>query len=158
MIAGGQSNSISSTFGSIIGGYQNTIPASCNYTSILGGANITAAQNYTAYAQRLTTRGGRQKKITRLTASATLGLDDHFVVLYSSTSTALTATLPLAPVDGQEYNIKCMLSTGIVTVSGNGKNIQSTANIALYASYTMLKGQAAHMIYSAADGVWCMMT
>ena len=158
VICGGGSNAISGSYSAILGGYGNIIPLNCNYTSILGGQNITAAQSNTAYTQRLTTRGGRQKKITRLTASATLGLDDHFVVLYSSTSTALTATLPLAPVDGQEYNIKCMLSTGIVTVSGNGKNIQSTANIALYASYTMIKGQAAHMIYSAADGVWCMMT
>ena len=165
MIAGGQSNTISAICGSIIGGLQNNIPAGCSFSSILGGANITATQSNTAYTQRLTTVGGRQKKHTRVTnTNITLGLDDHFVTIYN-TSGNVTVFLPLIPIDGQEYNIKCMLATGTVTITGkanaessDGRRIQSVANITPYPSFTMLGCQAAHMIYSSPDGNWCMMT
>jgi hypothetical protein len=162
-IVGGYNNSCADAYGCIIGGFTNIIPAGCTYSSILGGANITAAQSSTAYTPRLTTTGGRQKKNTRVTnTSVQLGLDDHFVTIYN-TSGNITVTLPASPVDGQEYNIKCMLATGTVRIvgltGGVGKNIQSTANIAPYADFIMAaRGQAAHMIYSTPDGNWCMMT
>ena len=158
VICGGGSNAISGSYSAILGGYGNTIPASCNYTSILGGQNITAAQSNTAYTQRLTTRGGRQKKITRLTASATLGLDDHYVIVYPYQS-AMTVLLPATPIDGQEYHLKCTIGTYTCTISGNGKLIMTSTvgGSAPYATFTMQLYQAAWVLYSGYEDRWLMM-
>ena len=112
-----------------VGGVQTAPLAGTIYSDALqvgvGGTAITLAAGALT-TKRLTTTGGRQKRVDTFTANVTLGLDHHVVLLSSVTNTALVATLPSSPVDGQEYIIKCIASiastptTSTITVTSGG--------------------------------------
>ena len=145
----------------IMGGNANSI-LSGNNSVVIGGNGISGAQGNTAFAQRLNTKGGRQKRVDTYTTSVQLGLDHHVVLLSSVTATALVATLPSSPVDGQEYIIKCIASiastptTSSITVTsgavkpiipaGGGGNYFTSAN--------MIKGAVLHLVYSDVNNSW----
>lgn len=57
-------------------------------------------------------------------------------ILCDATAAPFTVTLPAAPVTGQMYNIKKIdSSSNAVTISGNGKNIDGAASVALAAQW-----------------------
>ena len=146
----------------IVGGINNNINSN-NYNSIiLGGTGISGVQINTAYTPRLTTRGGRQKRVDMYTTNVTLGLDQHVVGLNNtSASIPLVATLPTSPVDGQEYYIKCLsepttpAKASVTVYTGvGGKAILSPNGVGYLTTPPLPRGSTLHLIYVASDGSW----
>ena len=145
----------------ILGGNGNNINSG-NNTVIIGGTGTAASQSNTAYTQRLTTRGGRQKRVDMYTANVTLGLDHHVVGLNNTSATIpLVATLPTSPVDGQEYFIKCLTEittpakASVTVYTGvGGKAILSPNGVGYLTTPALPRGSTLHLIYVSVDGSW----
>ena len=91
----------------------------------------------------------------------TLGVNDHFITLFKDNSLVLHTYLPSSPVDGQEYKIKCILPLGgtnrVVSPPG-APQIQAVNAGTADVSFTMTSStNVAHLIFSAADNLWCRM-
>jgi hypothetical protein len=160
-VLGGDGNAALAAGSAILGGVGNSVPAGCDRSSILGGTGIiaTAAQTDTAYAQRLATRGGRQKRVTKFAANGTLALDDHVAIFSNGTGAIMTLNLPAAPVDGQEYWVKvtAVFAGGANSnvLSGNGNSIINNFGVAsptVDLSGTL--GVTVHVVWAAVDAVW----
>lgn len=157
-VLGGLSNSALAVESTIICGNNNTISNNSNRSSILCGGNITANQSDTAYAARLTTLGGRQKKITKFTStpSNSVGLDNHIVLFSNNTQSDMTLNFPTNPIDGQEYWIRVInLNSAINRLNFAPKLILLSSNDEVEA-ITLLVGSTTnyHIIYSSIENKW----
>jgi hypothetical protein len=95
----------------------------------------------------LNTDGGRQKKISRLTANTTIDTTYH-IVLGDTDGGAFTITLTASPVDGETFTIKNTGSAGNnLTVGRNGNNIEGVA-----ADWILGDGSSATLIYQSTEG------
>ena len=108
-------------------------------------------------------KSGGVKKITRLTMSAELTLDDHFVIV-SGTSIfnpkPIIIRLPENPLDGQEYYIKCTSGLSNVSVEGGyGRRIMTAAvgGDPPYLNFSMKQYQTAWLVYNKNGNIWMMM-
>lgn len=64
---------------------------------------------------------------------------DGYYVILVNTSTAKTVNLPATPANGDVYNVKDLTgqaTTGNITVSGNGKNIDGAASYVMNTNYS----------------------
>ena len=124
------------------------------------GTPLTTAGNITTTGTII--GGGRKLKNTRaLAGNTTLGVTDNFITAFNDSIATLTITLPLVPVDGQEYKIKCILPLGgtnrVVSPPG-APQIQAVNAGTADVSFTMTSStNVAHLIFSAADNLWCRM-
>ena len=96
------------------------------------------------------------------TTNIQLGLDDHVVGLNNtSTSVPLVATLPISPVDGQEFFIKCLSEittppkASVTVYSGvGGKSILSPNGVSYTTSPALPRGVTLHLIYTSSANSW----
>jgi hypothetical protein len=73
-----------------------------------------------------------------VTASTSITATTDMYVILVDSSTAVTITLPASPVAGQAYKIKDATGDAIdniITISGNGKNIDSSATAVINTDY-----------------------
>ena len=161
-VVSGTSNAAHGVSSAILCGASNSIPTGCDRSAVLSGGSITASQTDTAYAQRLTTLGGRQKQVTVVAADTLLTLDHHVIAFANRSSGAVTITLPASPPNGQEYVIKLvavtaaassnMLATGgmfeaICPLAQNGALVESM-------DLGAATGPSITVIWCAAEGAW----
>ncbi len=76
--------------------------------------------------------GGNIRSITTKTANYTI-LESDYTILADASSNTVTLTLPASPNTGQVFNIKAIDSTYLITVAGNGKNIDGSSSITITA-------------------------
>ena len=143
------------------------IPNLTTTGNITTAGNITTTGTLTTAGNITTTGtiigGGRQLKNTRaLAGNTTLGVTDNFITAFNDSIATLTITLPLVPVDGQEYIIKCMIPPawgGMTVVSPPGAPQIQAVNVGTAnASFSMnSSANVANLIFSAADNLWCRM-
>jgi len=74
--------------------------------------------------------GGIARKYTTASVSTLLDNSNH-IVLADSSTVDVTISLPVTPIDGQEYTIKAIDNTNKITVSGNGKLIDGNVDMTL---------------------------
>jgi hypothetical protein len=75
------------------------------------------------------------ESISTKTGAYTL-VNTDATILCDATAAGFTVTLPATPVTGQMYNIKKIDSTAnVVTISGNGQNIDGAASVPLAAQW-----------------------
>lgn len=157
-VLGGLSNSALAVGSTIICGNNNTISNNSDRSSILCGSSITANQSDTAYAARLTTLAGRQKKITKFTStpSKPVGLDDHIILFSNNTQSDMTLNFPTNPIDGQEYWIR------VINLNSATNRLNFAPKLILLSSndevnvITLLVGSTTsyHIIYSSSENKW----
>ena len=105
---------------------------------------------------RLTTSGGRQMRVTKYTGNTTLSVVDHYVSVANTSGSAITITLPPAPVDGQQYYIKATATSAtnpiVVSSVGSGQ-ILGTYGVP-FNTLTMTTGETIFVVWSAAENQW----
>lgn len=95
-----------------------------------------------------TTGVGVARQTDAITADTTLDATNHVVTL-DATAGAVTATLPAAPVDGQEFQLTCVNADNAVTIGRNGNTLFGEA-----ADFVLYEGESLSLRYSTANGWW----
>ena len=96
--------------------------------------NTTAA---TGKFTVLTTQGFIANTVTKSSAYTALSTD--YTIRADGTAAGFTITLPASPTTGQIFNVKKIDSTAnVITISGNGNNIDGTATKTISTQYTSL--------------------
>lgn len=154
---GGQRNLILGPNSSVLCGRDNIMRSSDS--SVISGRNQDVNQDLTAFAQRLTTSGGRQMRIRTLTNGVTVnaGLDDHFFVLTGRVGfDGITVNLPANPVSGQEYYFKLVGIPPIPAhkIDGNGKNIVNLVGVPVPEINVDPPGLAIHLVFAGDSNRW----
>jgi len=96
---------------------------------------LTAASNTQIYLDRL-----RLPVRTETSGPYTIVATD-FLVIGDTTGGSFTVNLPASPTTGDMYAVKKSVAANTLTFSGNGKNIDGAASIAIatqYTSYTVI--------------------
>lgn len=138
-------------YSAILGGLNNEIQAG-TYSAIIGGrAQITGGngsialglnnrtglnQSYTTYLETVRILGGNQRGVKTTTISGATTLDHSVEIIpLDSSGGIFTIDLPASPVNGQYYVfIQVSGVTSVVTIDGNGKNIDGAGTTTVSAS------------------------
>jgi hypothetical protein len=106
--------------------------------TVIGLNGFSATRSATTYVDNLDIRGGRVVKTNELNGN-TLLTDNDYAIGVIILAGAITLTLPLNPVDGQEFCIENPDGTCnaifSVTIDGNGKLINGAATQIMTSSY-----------------------
>lgn len=115
-----------------------------DFIGIIYGADYSS--NYTArslvdvaYVTGLTSQSKHSKTV--ITGSTTLSTGSTYVILVNHTSSS-TVTLPATPISGQAFKIKDVSGnalTNIITISGNGNNIDGSSTVNINTDYGALE-------------------
>jgi hypothetical protein len=115
-------------------------------TGVYSGVNIGYLTNISVnYSKSIGTRS-----VTSVTGNYTVLTKDN-IILITTITAPYTITLPSSPSVGDEYTIKDTtgnVGKSILTISGNGNNIDTTTSIAINAPYFSIT-----VIYNGTK--WC---
>lgn len=120
-----------------IGG--NLVLTSGTGTSTNGTINLQVGGTTTAslITNKFVTTKGRRRNVTPTTISyGVLATDD--IIAVGTTVAGITITLPASPVTGDSYDVKDtvgLAATNVITISGNGINIDSAATYTINSNY-----------------------
>lgn len=122
--------------------------------TVIGLNGFSANRNATTYVDNLDIRGGKVVKTNELNGN-TLLTDNDYAIGCIILASAITLTLPLAPIDGQEFCIENPDGTCnaifSVTIDGNGMLINGAATQIMTSSYFSVI-----LRYYGGTGKWSM--